>query len=57
MNSQGCGSKHLLAKAIHHPKQSGGNVKTTRMPACKIYTLGIERFRKEISVILEKMTW
>jgi len=53
---QGCGSKHLLAKLIHHPKQSGGNVKTTRKPTCKMYTLGLERFRKEISVISEKIT-
>ena len=54
MNSQGCGSKHLVAKLIHYPKQSEGNVKTTKKPKCKIYTLGLERFRKEISVIPEK---
>jgi hypothetical protein len=54
VNSQGCGSKHLVAKQIHHPKQFGGNVNTTRKPKYKIYTLGLERFRKEISVITEK---
>jgi hypothetical protein len=42
---------------IHHPKQSGGIVKTTRKPMFKMYTLGLERSRKEISAILEKMTW
>jgi len=47
----------LLAKLVHHPTQSGGNVKTTRKPTCKIYALGLERFRKETSVILEKMAW
>jgi hypothetical protein len=54
VNSQGYGSKHLVAKLLNHPKQSGGNVKSTRKPKCKIYTLGLERFRKEISVIPEK---
>jgi hypothetical protein len=36
-----------MAKLIHHPKQSAGNVKITRKPTMKIYILGLERFRKK----------
>ena len=54
VNLQGCGSKHLLSNLIYQPKESGGNVKTMMKCECKIYTLGLEGSRKEISAIPEK---